>query len=363
MSPRSGPAAALRTVLVAAALASPLGAEAPSPAAGAPTPAPAALEWPLPPAAPRLRYVASITGLPRKAKASGVAKLLRFLLGVDWSGPGRARPLVRPTGLFARDGVVYVADPGAEGVFRYDEAAGKGRWLDAGRRPKLVSPVAVAVADDGRVFVADSALGSVAILDKDGKRIGELRGDPEGMGRPVGLALAPDRLFVSDVDRHRVSAYDLKGLFLYSFGHRGSAGDDLNFPTYLWYDAPTKRLWVCDSGNFRLRSFDPEGRPLDAFGENGDRPGYLARPRGLALDSEGHVYSMDGALEAMQVFDSRGRLLLFLGEEGAQAGEFALPGGVFVDGADRVLVADTYNGRVEIFQYLKAPRSDKENGS
>lgn len=321
------------------------------------------LEWPSPPAAPRLRYLDAITGRPKATEGTRFAKVLRFLLGIDWRDADGKR-LVYPTGLFARAGTVYVADPGARGVFRYDEKLGSGRWLDVGRDPKLVSPVAVAGASDGRLFVADSALGRVLILSAEGRKLGELRGDPAGLGRPAGLAVAADRVYVSDVRGHRISAYGLDGAFRFAFDGRGPEGDGLNFPTYLWYDSAAKRLWVCDSGNFRVRTFDLEGRPVGAFGENGDRPGYLARPRGVALDSDGDVYVVDGAMEALQIFDGKGRLLLFVGREGGRPGEFSLPGGVFVDGGDRVLMADTYNGRVQIFQYLKAAgqASAKENG-
>lgn len=318
--------------------------------------APAALEetpeWPRPPDPPRLRFLAAHSGLPPAPAGGGLRKLLRLLLGVDAARLGRRR-LVNPTGLFAGGGMIYAADPGSRAVLRYDEARGKPSWLEPGRGFHFVSPVAVAAAPDGRVFVADSALGKVLILEASGKLSGELRGDPEGMSRPAALALSADRVYVSDPGEHRVSAYGLDGLFLFSFGRRGSGEGEFNFPTYLWFDRASRRLWVCDSGNFRIQAFDPEGKPSGGFGQNGDRPGYLARPRGLALDSDGNVYSVDGAMEALQVFDQAGRLLLFVGREGGQPGEFSLPGGVFVDERDRVLVADTFNGRIQVFQYLK----------
>ncbi|MEK7384695.1 MAG: hypothetical protein AAB262_15615 [Elusimicrobiota bacterium] len=311
-----------------------------------------ALDWPEAPAPARLRFLESYVGTPGDGPGHGLGKVLMFLLGINGRAAD-ARRLRAPTGIFARGGVVYVADPGARGVLRYDEAKRKADWLPKGRGTRLVSPVAVVVAPDGRIFVADSALGKVLILDAEGRPSGELRGDPEGLGRPAALALAEGRVFVSDVRGHRVAAYGLDGGFLYSFGRRGTRPGEFNFPTYLWFDAAAKRLWVCDSGNFRLQILDLEGKPLAAFGENGDRPGHLARPRGLALDSDGNVYSVDGAMEALQIFDQAGRLLLFVGREGAEPGEFSLPGGVFVDEKDRVLVADTFNARVQVFQYLK----------
>ena len=310
------------------------------------------LEWPGAPDPARLRFVEAYSGMPGSAPGHGIGKVWKFLLGITGVNSG-SRRLVSPTGIFARGGIVYVADPGAHGVLRYDEAGKKADWLPKGRKPRLVSPVAVAVSPDGKIFVADSELGKVFALDAEGRYLWELRGDPEGMGRPAALALGEDRLFVSDARGHRVAAYGFDGVFLYSFGKRGIGPGEFNFPTYLWFEAASKRLFVCDSGNFRVQILNPEGKPLSAFGENGDRPGRLARPKGLALDSDGNVYSVDGAMEAMQIFDQGGRLLLFVGREGAQPGEFSLPGGIFIDEKDRVLVADTFNARVQVFQYLK----------
>ncbi len=312
----------------------------------------AVLEWPEPPAPARLRFLEAHSGMPGNAAGHGIGKVWKFLLGITGVNSSPRR-LMAPTGIFAGGGMIYVADPGAHGVLRYDEVKKKAEWLPKGRKPKFVSPVAVTVAPDGKIFVADSALGKVFALDAEGRYLWELRGDPEGMGQPASLALGDGRLFVSDSREHRVAVYGLDGVFLYSFGRRGLKAGEFNFPTYMWFDAAAKRLFVCDSGNFRIQILTPEGKPLSAFGENGDRPGRMARPRGVALDSDGNVYSIDGALEAVQIFDQTGRLLLFVGREGSRPGEFSLPGGVFVDEKDRVLVADTFNARVQVFQYLK----------
>jgi DNA-binding beta-propeller fold protein YncE len=54
----------------------------------------------------------------------------------------------------------------------------------------------------------------------------------------------------------------------------------------------------------------------------------------------------------VQVFDETGKLLLFWGTSGQEAGKFWLPAGLLIDAQDRIYVADSYNNRVQIFQYL-----------
>ena len=41
------------------------------------------------------------------------------------------------------------------------------------------------------------------------------------------------------------------------------------------------------------------------------------------------------------------------GEEGSGPGEFWLPSGIFIDTQDRIWVCDSYNRRLQVFQYLK----------
>ncbi|MBI5208411.1 MAG: hypothetical protein HY927_00395 [Elusimicrobia bacterium] len=313
-----------------------------------------ALRWPAPPAPARLEHVRDFTGEGVGAAKSKVGGFFRRLLGIDASGgdPWKRR-LAQPTGVaVSTSGVLYVADSASRSVLRHDLASGRSDWLNLDSL-KLANPVSVAAAPDGGVFVLDSVLRKVFILDPAGKPVGSLEGDPEGLGRPAGLAVGGGKVFVSDTMRHRVGVYGLEGVFIHSFGSRGRRPGELNYPTYLWYDAGDGELWVCDSGNFRLQRFSADGKPLGLLGEPGNRPGYMARPRGVARDSDGHVFVTDAAFDALQVFDPAGPLLLFVGHAGPSPGEFNLPGGVFIDDKDRVFVADTFNARVQIFQYLK----------
>ena len=52
------------------------------------------------------------------------------------------------------------------------------------------------------------------------------------------------------------------------------------------------------------------------------------------------------------MFDGQGRLLMTFGGEGSGPGQFWLPTGIAISGDDRIWVADSYNRRVQVFQYL-----------
>ncbi|MEN8195710.1 MAG: 6-bladed beta-propeller, partial [Pseudomonadota bacterium] len=90
---------------------------------------------------------------------------------------------------------------------------------------------------------------------------------------------------------------------------------------------------------------------ISAFGRHGDGSGDLAQPKGVGIDSEGHVYVADALFNRVQIFDKTGALLLAFGGDGAAPGEFWLPTGLYI-AKDRIYVADSYNQRVQIFQFL-----------
>jgi DNA-binding beta-propeller fold protein YncE len=104
--------------------------------------------------------------------------------------------------------------------------------------------------------------------------------------------------------------------------------------------------------NFRVQIFDADGKFLSKFGSVGTGFGQFSMPKGVGVDSQGHIYVVDARFSNVQIFDPQGRLLLFFGELGSRLGEFYLPAGLYVDGQDRIYVADQYNKRIDVFQYI-----------
>ena len=89
-------------------------------------------------------------------------------------------------------------------------------------------------------------------------------------------------------------------------------------------------------------------------GKRGEGLGSFFRPKGLGIDSEGHIYVVEGLLGIVQVFNREGQLLYYFGKNGTGFGDFRLPAGLFIDREDHVYVVDSYNRRVQVFQYLAA---------
>jgi len=313
------------------------------------------LVWPQPPQPTRIRYVRSVAE-PRDLgiQKSFFGKLIEAVTG---NHSGR---LVRPTGVAERDGVIYVADSGAQAVWIFDPANQRSVKVEKVNDIELMSPVAVADGPDGSFFVADSYLKKVFLLDRQGKLIRTVA--EEGLERPAALAYdqAADRLYVADSVGQRIAVYASDGRHLSTWGKRGYGDGEFNYPSYLALDR-SGALLVTDALNYRVQAFDRNGKFLWKIGQHGDGSGDFASPKGVAVDSEGHLYVVDALFDAVQIFDEKGGLLLQFGDRGTAPGEFWLPEGAFINKQDRIYVADSFNGRIQVFEFLGGSQPPRAN--
>ena len=309
----------------------------------------APLVWPDVPNPARISYVKQFS----RPDDFGIEKGFFQRLGELLAGAQEHR-LMRPMAVVETGGVVFVADPGASGVHRFDPAGARYEVVVAeGGRP-LPSPVGLALGIEGEVYVADSDLAQVFVI-KPGAKAATPLALPE-FAQPTGVAVdkASGDLYVVDTGAHRVNVFKRDGTPALGFGERGTAPGQFNYPTMIWLDA-AGRLYVTDSLNFRIQMFDRNGTYLSQFGQVGDGAGDNMRPKSVATDSYGHVYVVDALFNALQVYDLQGRYLLSLGGIGGERGEFWLPAGIFIDAKDTIYVADSYNQRVQVFRYIGGP--------
>jgi DNA-binding beta-propeller fold protein YncE len=311
--------------------------------------------WPLPPEQPRIRYVTSYTGAD-DFKQKKPSRWKSLLFGEDPNGPALPERLVKPYGVaVSPSGKVYVSDTASRRVFVFDAERKSVTFIGDSGPTKLAKPTGIAVDPSGRLFVADATLNRVFGYAPDGTLAVAIGHDGE-FDNPAGIAIDGPRqlVYIADTKKHRVFCYStVDGSPVRAIGRRGSDPGEFNFPTNIAVDSQG-RLYVSDTLNFRIQSFDPEGKLLNVFGTLGDTPGSLNRPKGIGVDADGHIYVADTSFNNFQIFDQAGQLLLYVGAVGSGAGEFYLPAGLFVDGRDRIYVADQGNGRVQVFQYLRA---------
>jgi sugar lactone lactonase YvrE len=254
---------------------------------------------------------------------------------------------------------IYVAETEGNRAFLvYDR---DGRPIAAVRPPAETTgpehvPVWIAIDPlSADVYVSDRPAGAIYVYDRDGNYqraftlIEPIRG-----WQPMGLAFdANGSLYVADVGGvgPEIQQFDRVGTLIRRFGK----DDGVGFLNGLAVDA-NGRVYVADSNNGRLLTYDSSGTIVARVGR-GVGEGELAIPRGVAIDDEGRVHVGDPTAQGIHVFDEpnlqTGRMdyLGFFGGPGTGDGRFAFPNGVALDAQGRVYVADTFNGRIQIWSY------------
>jgi len=323
-------------------------------------PRPADLIWPLPPDPPRIRWVAQFADLAAIGSAPKKAGWMEKVSGTKT--PEEKIELRKPYGVTTDSrGRIYIADSELKLVFVIDRAAKSVERREGSGRAPLVMPVGVAVDSQDRLFVSDAAVHAITCFSASGEAIAQF-GSPQ-LGRPGGIAIDRERgrLYVADAKASRIAVFDTKSLkFLRFIGGPSNPAkkDPATFasPTNVAVDRQGD-IYVADTFNNRVQILDPEGKFLKAFGAQGDSPGEFIRPKGIAVDSEGHIYVADSEFNNFQILTREGQPLLAVGQLGTAPGEFALVAGLYIDAHDQIYTTEQYHGRVQVFQYIPQPAS------
>jgi DNA-binding beta-propeller fold protein YncE len=281
--------------------------------------------YPPSPNPPRIQHLATLSG-ERDMSVEEKGGFAAFILGDE---PGSSQHLAQPYGMALDQGRLYVADTGAEALAIFDLGKKTFTLLHGSGNGRMKRPINVRIDSDGTRYVTDTGRDQVLVFDRDDRFVTAF-GAP-GQFRPVDVAIAGDRLYVTDLHHHQVQVLDkTSGKILFKFGKAGSADGELFHPTNIAL-APEGDLYVVDTGNYRVQRFTLDGKHVKTLGSVGSTPGSFARPKGIAVDRSGRMYVGDAAFENVQVFDGNGNLLLDFGQPAAGNEGLSLPAGVSID--------------------------------
>ncbi len=303
------------------------------------------LYWMEAPRSAKVMHLMSIRGFEETN-----ASLKSFLFGKGRIG--LARPVAAAAG---SDGRFAIADTGSKCVHLYIPAEQRYVRLSSMGPLSLLSPVSVIFDDELRLYISDSALGRIFVLDKQGGYLFSISDSADGpLKRPTGLAWDSDRklLYAADTLAHKIYVFNPKGEMVSSIGGRGETEGQFNFPTHLFW-SPAGLLYVSDAMNFRIQVLNSAGKVVTAFGHHGDGSGDFAAPKGVVVDKKGVIYVVDALFDNIQLFNEKGEFLLTLGRRGGDQGEFWLPSGLYLDAWDKLYVSDSFNQRVQVFQIIE----------
>jgi peptidylamidoglycolate lyase len=164
---------------------------------------------------------------------------------------------------------------------------------------------------------------------------------PDGKGNVVVLVRAMPyfRMFTTE------------GKFVKSWGE----ADSFVTPHSLIYDRDGS-MWTTDSNGHVVTKFDSTGKVLMMLGKRGMTGDNAAQdlfnqPNAVAIAPNGDIYVSDGYVNSRVVqFNKDGKFVRVIGgTKGSEPGQLQLPHGVVIDSQGRIIVADSDNKRIAIF--------------
>ncbi len=257
-------------------------------------------------------------------------------------------------------------------TYDYSHNVGRGSATGMG----FNNPVALALAPDGAVYVANRGSESISNVSWDrtgvGQRVGKVSlglqpGEEEYLGEfsrygsdegqliwPAGIAADQQgNLDVTDEWLNRISVFDSEGNLLRCWGTVQSGDSEPNGASGIAIDA-NDTLFVTDCRSHKVRKCTTDGAFLGSWGSLGSGEGELDSPWGIAVDGEGYVYVADHKNHRVQKFTADGDFVAQIGRGGTKRGNLSFPTDVAVDPDGDIYICDWSKnkwdrGRVQIF--------------
>ncbi len=214
------------------------------------------------------------------------------------------------------------------------------RGLSTTRAPRFVR-----TDYTGNVYVSDAVNARISIYDSRLRPVTSLSPPYDALELPEGsvsgLAFGNyGEFYVADLVNGRIFRFDASGRYLAQFPSEEEAIPALNRPMGLAYASLDGTIYVCESGNAQIVVFDNLGAQVRTFGGS-----ELENPVAVALDKQGRCFVADAALDAVVVFTREGRFLGRLDAGRMGFADFSGPTDVTIsDGS--LYIADPSHGRI-----------------
>ena len=222
---------------------------------------------------------------------------------------------------------------------------------------QVTQPTAIATDTAGRLFVLDAGSRRIEVFDNweaGNAYLGSFAADAN-LQDPTGIAIDNrNRIWVADAARNQIIRFDTYNDGAAPLRVTGGPGSDIgefNDPQHLALD-PRPQIYAADRGNVRVEWNAATGKPISAFGVGDLGPPGFNSPHGIAREPRtGNIYvtSDEAGGGGVRLYDRRGFLLRVVAGPGTPGSGVSGPRGVTLDPANRVLVADTGNGALELY--------------
>jgi DNA-binding beta-propeller fold protein YncE len=280
---------------------------------------------------------------------------LETLLVIPCTHPVHGHP-IEPNAIVAtQDGTVAITSWASNLLLEYTADGALLRWL----APEFEGCVVVSEGSHlaclpGRgLLVTDSLCASVYEVDLKSCTTNFCLG---GFGTADGLLLCPqgiaacqvlDRIYVVDTAGACVKVYQSDGSFLFTFGTFGNQLGQFDQPVGI--AVTPSAIYVTDRGNAAVSVFNTSGEPQTYWSSKETGKGTLNRPGAISISKDGSLFVSEHQCNRVTKFHPDGSWALTWGREGRDEGEFREVGGIRVVDDGTVWVGDIYNRRAQQF--------------
>jgi len=165
-------------------------------------------------------------------------------------------------------------------------------------------PYRMAVDKKGNIYVSVAFFPGILILNNQGKLL-EVFSVEDGEKKVKVNNVTLDemgRIYIVSEEEGHIYVYDENKKFLFKFGEKGGSTGKLSRPMGVAVDNRNGRLYVVDYMRHTVSIYDKEGKYLSEFGGLGWGEGWFQHPRDIAVDSEGKILVADTFNDRIQVF-------------------------------------------------------------
>ncbi|MGD8456979.1 MAG: TIGR03663 family protein [Anaerolineales bacterium] len=184
-----------------------------------------------------------------------------------------------------------------------------------------------------------------------------------GLNQPRGIAVANDgTLYLADSANHRVLHFSQAGEKLHEWGAGGDftsqTGMALGFFNQPWGLVTDEDgyVYVADTWNHRIQKFTSEGNFITSWGYFNNQlldPYGMWGPRDIVIDQNAYLLVSDTGNKRITIFDGDGQFIGQIGEGGFLSGQLDEAVGLAISpSTGDLFVADTWNQRVQRFEHI-----------
>ena len=199
------------------------------------------------------------------------------------------------------------------GDFTYEVAEDWGTYPDGWQ---LGWVAAVAVDSRDRVYIYNRSEHPLVILDRDGTFAASWAEDVLVDAHGI-LIDADDQVFCVEREDHCMRKFNADGELMMTLGTPGEMGDvgePFRLPTDIAFDSKGD-MYISDGyGNSRIHKYTGDGEHIKSWGMPGTGPGEFDLPHCVRLDPADRVLVCDRSNNRVQIFDTDGGYLTAWGD-------------------------------------------------